>query len=173
MSSRSGAIPWFALAATVVAVDQVTKHVVQQHLRYGESVPVSFFLDLVLVFNPGAAFSFLSEAPGWQRWFFVAVALAASVVVSVLLLRHRGPALLSVALGLILGGAVGNVIDRLVLGAVVDFLHFHAGPYYWPAFNVADSAITVGAGLLVYDSFASSRRRPAAMAQEPIDGGGK
>lgn len=172
MSSRRGALPWFALAAAVVALDQLTKHVVQQHLRYGESVPVNFFLDLVLVFNPGAAFSFLSQAPGWQRWFFVAVALAASVVVTVLLLRQRGPVLLSAALGLILGGAVGNVIDRLMLGAVVDFLHFHAGPYYWPAFNVADSAITVGAALLVFDSLSSSRR-PAAMAHEPLDGGGK
>ncbi|MFN9388886.1 MAG: signal peptidase II [Betaproteobacteria bacterium] len=172
MSLRSGALPWFALAAAVVALDQFTKHVVQQQLRYGESVPVTAFLDLVLVFNPGAAFSFLSPAPGWQRWFFVAVALAASVVVTVLLLRHRGPVLLSAALGLILGGAIGNVIDRLVLGAVVDFLHFHAGPYYWPAFNVADSAITVGATLLVYDSFASGRR-PPAVARDPLEGGGK
>jgi signal peptidase II len=169
---RSAALRWFALAAVVMAVDQLSKHMVQQHLRYGDSVPVTFFLDLVLVFNPGAAFSFLSDAPGWQRWFFVAVAAVASAVVSVLLLRHRDKALFSAALGLILGGAMGNVIDRLMLGAVVDFLHFHAGPYYWPAFNVADSAITVGAALLVLDSFAGPRRS-SAPAERPLEGGGK
>jgi signal peptidase II len=164
---------WFALATAVAALDQFTKHVVQQHLKYGDSVPVTFFFDLVLVFNPGAAFSFLSDAPGWQRWFFVAVALVACGVVSVLLLRHRGKVLFPAALGLILGGAVGNLVDRVMLGAVVDFLHFHAGHYYWPAFNVADSAITVGAALLVLDSFTGSRRSPAGMAEKPLEGGGK
>ena len=173
MPPRSAALRWFALAAAVVALDQWTKHVVQQSLHYGDSVPVTFFLDLVLVFNPGAAFSFLSDGSGWQRWFFVAVALVVAPVVSVLLLRHRDRRLFSAALGLILGGALGNVIDRFVLGAVVDFLHFHAGKYYWPAFNVADSAITVGAALLVLDSFSVRHRSPTGTAESPSGGGGK
>lgn len=171
MPRRDGALRWFVLAAVVSALDQATKHVVQQELRFGDSVPVTGFLDLVLVFNPGAAFSFLSDATGWQRWFFVAVAVLASVFVTALLLRHRGRWPLSAALALILGGAVGNLVDRIVLGAVVDFLHFHAGPYYWPAFNVADSAITVGAVLLVLDSFGG--RRGAQGGERPLEGGGK
>ena len=150
---------WFALAALVVVLDQISKHVIQQRLVYGESITVTPFFDLVLVFNPGAAFSFLSDAPGWQRDFFIAIGLFACACITWLLLRHRDQPLFCLALALVLGGAVGNLIDRFVLMAVVDFLHFHAGRYYWPAFNLADSAITCGAGLLVWDSFFDRRPR--------------
>jgi signal peptidase II len=150
--SRSASLRWFGLAALVVVLDQISKYVVRQQLVYGESVRVTSFFDIVLVFNPGAAFSFLSDASGWQRGFFIVIALAASTFVSYLLVRHRHKSLFSFALALILGGAVGNLIDRIVFGAVVDFLHFHVAQYSWPAFNLADSAITSGAALLIWES---------------------
>ena len=128
---------WFALAGVVTVLDQWTKHLVQNHLVFGEAVRVTSFFDLVLVFNPGAAFSFLSSASGWQREFFIVIALAASVFMSFLIVRHGRRPVFGLALGLILGGAVGNVIDRFLLHAVVDFLHFHVGEYSWPAFNQA------------------------------------
>jgi signal peptidase II len=156
---RSASLRWFGLAALVVALDQISKYVVRQQLVYGESVRVTGFFDFVLVFNPGAAFSFLSDASGWQRAFFVTIALVASTFVSYLLVRHRDKPLFSFALALILGGAVGNLIDRIVFGAVVDFLHFHVAQYSWPAFNLADSAITCGAALLIWDSFFDRRRQ--------------
>lgn len=159
MSPRRPLWHWFALAALVVVLDQISKHVIQQRLVYGESITVTPFFDLVLVFNPGAAFSFLSDAPGWQRDFFIAIGLSACACITWLLLRHRDQPMFCLALALVLGGAVGNLIDRFVLMAVVDFLHFHAGRYYWPAFNLADSAITCGAGLLVWDSFFDRRPR--------------
>ena len=160
MSPRKPLLRWFGLAALVVVLDQISKHVIQQRLGYGESINVTPFFDLVLVYNPGAAFSFLSDAPGWQRDFFIAVGLIACAFITWLLFRHRDKPMFCLALALVLGGAVGNLIDRFVLTAVVDFLHFHAGRYYWPAFNLADSAITCGAGLLVWDSFFDRRRRP-------------
>lgn len=150
---------WFALAFVVAGLDQWSKHVVQQHLVYGDSIPVTGFFDLVLVFNPGAAFSFLSSASGWQRELFIGIALAASLFMATLIVRHRTRLLFGFALGMILGGAIGNVVDRWMLGAVVDFLHFHVAGYYWPAFNLADSAITCGAVLLVWDSFREQRAR--------------
>jgi signal peptidase II len=149
-----------AIAAVIVWADQWTKHVVQQHLTFGDVIAVTPFLDLVLVYNPGAAFSFLAAASGWQREFFIVIALIAVGVISWMIVRHHTKRLFVVALALLLGGAIGNLIDRVVLTAVVDFLHFHAGRWYWPAFNVADSAITIGALLLVADSFRSAR--PAA-----------
>ena len=160
MSPRKPLLRWFGLASLVVVLDQISKHVIQQRLGYGESINVTPFFDLVLVYNPGAAFSFLSDAPGWQRDFFIAVGLIACAFITWLLFRHRDKPMFCLALALVLGGAVGNLIDRFVLTAVVDFLHFHAGRYYWPAFNLADSAITCGAGLLVWDSFFDRRRRP-------------
>jgi len=160
---RSASLRWFGLACLVVVLDQVSKHAVRQALAFGQSVRVTSFFDLVLVFNPGAAFSFLSDASGWQREFFVCVALLASGFVSYLIVRHRGKVLFSFALALILGGALGNLVDRVVFGAVVDFLHFHVAQYYWPAFNLADSAITCGAALLIWESFfdRQPRRGPA------------
>jgi signal peptidase II len=151
---------WLFLSALVIVLDQITKHVIQQSVSFGSPVHVTAFLDLVLVYNPGAAFSFLSTAPGWQRELFIAIAVAAAMLIVYLLRRHRADRLFCFALSLILGGAIGNLIDRVMLGAVVDFLHFHLGQSYFPAFNVADSAITCGAGLLIWDSLRRSKTRP-------------
>ena len=144
---------WLAFSAGIVLFDQVTKQAILGRFRPGERLPViDGLFDLVLAFNPGAAFSFLSDASGWQRYFFVALALVVSVAL-VLFLRRAGSGVLHLGLALILGGALGNVIDRIHIGEVVDFLLFYHRGWSWPAFNVADSAITVGAGLLILDSF--------------------
>ena len=145
--------PWFLAAALVVAADRLTKWLILGWLRPGESYEVTGFFELVLVYNRGAAFSFLADAPGWQRPFFIAVAIVVSAVVGAMLWRNPGKRLLCAGLALILGGALGNLWDRLVLGAVVDFLDFHALGWHWPAFNVADAAISVGAALLIADGF--------------------
>jgi len=147
---------WPALSLVVVVFDQLTKWLVQQTLIFGQSVEVLPFFNLVLVYNPGAAFSFLSTASGWQRELFIGIGIAASGLILYLLRRHAHDPYFCFALSLILGGAVGNVIDRVILGAVVDFLDLHVAGYHWPAFNLADSAITAGAALLIWDSF----RRP-------------
>lgn len=144
---------WLALAALVVLLDQATKAWVLASFRLMESLVVMPFFNLVLVFNSGAAFSFLAGAGGWQKWFFVGLALAISAWLLGLLRKHAGERLLPTALALILGGAVGNVIDRLRFDAVVDFLDFHLAGYHWPAFNVADSAITVGVALMLWHQF--------------------
>lgn len=144
---------WLALAAFVVLLDQATKAWVLASFRYMESVVVTPFFNLVLVYNSGAAFSFLADAGGWQKWFFVILALGISAWLLSLLRHHAGERLLPLALSLILGGAIGNVIDRLRFDAVVDFLDFHAAGYHWPAFNVADSAITVGVVLMLWHQF--------------------
>ena len=143
--------PWLAIAAAVIVLDRVTKAVVQGRFEPGERLQVTGFFDLVLVFNRGAAFSFLSDAGGWQRGFFIAVAVAASVLIVYLLRKHADERWFAFGLALILGGALGNLWDRVVLGHVVDFLLFHYRGWHWPAFNVADSAITVGAIVLVVD----------------------
>lgn len=152
---------WLGLSALVVALDQLTKQFMTGWLQFGDSVRVTSFFDLVLVHNPGAAFSFLSNASGWQRWFFVVLALAISVWLVMLIRRHAAERLLPLTFALILGGAIGNVIDRVLHGAVIDFLYFHIGRYGWPAFNVADSAISVGVVLLVWDQLVPHRRREA------------
>jgi signal peptidase II len=143
---------WLALAAGLIALDQLSKYAITHSLTYGSSIEVTSFFNLVLVHNRGAAFSFLSSASGWQRELFVAIAVVASVWVVWLLHKHPGETLFCLALSLVLGGAIGNVIDRILVGSVVDFLDFHAGGWHWPAFNVADSAITCGAVLLVWES---------------------
>ena len=143
---------WFGLAALIVVVDQLAKWAILGAFAPGERLELTGFFNLVLVFNKGAAFSFLASAPGWQTPLFVAVALVAIVVVSVLLARSPHDRLLNAGLALILGGAAGNLIDRLRYGQVVDFLDFHAFGWHWPAFNVADSAITIGAAVLIFDS---------------------
>lgn len=153
MPALKASVRWFALAVLVVGLDQLSKHAVRQAFVVGESISVTSFFNLVLVFNPGAAFSFLSEASGWQRGFFVTVALAAAAFVSFLIVKHRDKPLFCFALALILGGAVGNLVDRVMLGAVVDFLDFHVADYHWPAFNLADSSIFCGAAVLVWESF--------------------
>jgi signal peptidase II len=155
---------WLVVSGLVILLDQLTKHMIQQTLAYGASIRVTPFFDLVHVLNRGAAFSFLSSAAGWQRGFFITIALAASGLIVYLLRRHVADRLFCFALSLILGGALGNVVDRILLGAVVDFLHFHLAEHYFPAFNLADSAITCGAGLLIWDSL---RRPRIGHAQRP------
>ncbi|MRR49480.1 MAG: lipoprotein signal peptidase [Rhodocyclaceae bacterium] len=141
---------WLGLAALIVLLDQASKLWVTSVLSLGEGFSVTGFFDLVFVFNRGAAFSFLAGAGGWQKWFFVILALGVSAWLIVLLRRHGAERLYAASLTLILGGALGNVIDRLRFDAVVDFLSFHVAGYYWPAFNVADSAITLGVALMVW-----------------------
>ncbi|HLS87995.1 MAG TPA: signal peptidase II [Burkholderiales bacterium] len=161
-SSFGLAAPWFGAAAAVVAVDQLVKALVLSAFQPGEGVAVTGFFNLVLVFNKGAAFSFLADQGGWQRFALAGFAVVASVVVAVLLVRSPGRRLLCAGLALILGGAVGNVIDRLRLGHVVDFLDFHALGWHWPAFNVADAAITVGAALVILEGFRHAETPGAA-----------
>ncbi len=144
---------WLALAALVLLLDQATKAWMLASFRLMESQSVTSFFNLVLVYNSGAAFSFLAGAGGWQKWFFVILALAISVWLLSLLRTHAQERLLPTALALILGGAIGNVVDRLRFDAVVDFLDFHLAGYHWPAFNVADSAITVGVALMLWHQF--------------------
>ncbi len=142
----------------MIALDYATKAAITGTLRPGEEKVITSFFSLVLTFNPGAAFSFLAAAGGWQRWFFAAIAIGATVVIA-LLLRRGGDRWYCLGLALILGGALGNLWDRLALGAVIDFLLFHYKGWFYPAFNVADSAITVGAALLILDGFRMRRTR--------------
>ena len=153
MMSLPRATHWFLIAALVIVADRLTKWAALAWLRPGEALEVTGFFNLVLVFNRGAAFSFLANAPGWQTPFFVAVALIASAIVSWMLWRDPARRLLCTGLALILGGALGNLWDRLAYGHVVDFLDFHAMGWHWPAFNVADSGISVGAVILIAESF--------------------
>jgi signal peptidase II len=149
--------PWLAVAAVIAVLDQTTKAVVHASLQPGARIDVLPFVDLVVVFNTGAAFSFLAGAGGWQRGFFIAVAVAAAALIVYLLRRHSADRLFCAGLALILGGALGNLWDRIALGHVVDFVLLHAYGYHWPAFNVADSAITVGAALLIWDGVFGKR----------------
>jgi signal peptidase II len=153
-----GLLPWLALAALIVVLDQLTKTLIIHEFRLGDSTTVTAFFNLVRVHNTGAAFSFLAGASGWQRWFFVGIGAAATVFIVWMLRSHGGQRLFAFALALILGGAVGNVIDRLLHGHVVDFLQFHWAGWYFPSFNVADAAITVGAVCLVVDELLRVRR---------------
>jgi len=147
---------WLVLAAVVIVADQITKSLVVASFARGEELRVTDFMSLVLAYNTGAAFSFLAGAPGWQRWFFAIIAAIASVFL-VYMLKRGGSRMLCGGFALILGGALGNLWDRIAIGKVVDFLLFHYGGWSWPAFNVADSAITVGAALLILDSFRQRR----------------
>jgi signal peptidase II len=152
--SRSGAsmTPWLGIAFIVILLDQISKITITRTFVHGEEKPITGFFNLVLAYNPGAAFSFLSNQGGWQRYFFTAIAIAAVVFIVYLLRRHAGQRLFCWALALIMGGAIGNVIDRLWYGHVIDFLDFHlAGWGHFPAFNIADSAITIGAILFIFD----------------------
>jgi signal peptidase II len=153
-------LPWLALALIGVLLDQLTKLLVLRRFSLGERLPViEGWLDLTLVYNTGAAFSFLATAGGWQRWFFVGVALFASVAILWMLARHGQQRLFGLSLSLILSGAIGNVIDRLAYGKVVDFVLVHwQERWFFPAFNVADAAITIGAVLLILDELLRVRR---------------
>ncbi len=157
--ARGSFARWVSLAAVLVLLDQLSKSLITRSFTLGQRHPViDGFFDLTLVYNTGAAFSFLAGAGGWQRWFFIAIGAAAAVFILSLLWRHGAQRLFAFGLALILGGAVGNVIDRLLHGQVVDFLLLYWRGLYWPAFNVADSAITVGAALLILDELRRVRR---------------
>ena len=144
---------WLGIALVVVLLDQASKIMMSQFLLYGQSETITSYFNLVMVYNKGAAFSFLSDQPGWQGYFFTAVSVIASLFILWMLRRNPTQRLFCWSLALILGGAVGNLIDRIAYGHVIDFLDFHVGGWHWPAFNVADSAITVGAILFVLDEF--------------------
>ena len=155
----SGAmLPWLGLALILLMADQFTKVLILGYYRLGDATHVTSFFNVVRVHNSGAAFSLLASASGWQRWFFTAIGIAAALFVVWLLKSHAGQKLFSFALACILGGAVGNVIDRSLHGYVVDFLDVHYGSWHFPAFNVADSAITIGAACLILDELLRVRK---------------
>jgi len=153
---------WLSLSALVIVLDQLSKAWITSHFVYGESLTVFSIFSLVLAHNTGAAFSFLHDAGGMQRWLFSIIAIIASVWIVWLLRRHSTQALFALALSMILGGALGNLIDRIAYGYVVDFLHFHWDEHYFPAFNLADSAITCGAFLMILDSIMERKHGSAA-----------
>jgi len=157
-SSSSGWGLWIGIAVLIAVADQFTKVLILGSFQYGESLTITTYFNLVRVHNLGAAFSFLSNAGGWQRWFFTGIGIVAALFMVWMLRSHAGQRLFSSAISLILGVAVGNVIDRLLHGYVVDFLDFYWDRWHFPAFNVADCAITVGAGLLILDELLRVRR---------------
>lgn len=149
-------LKWLGLAIALVGLDQLTKYLADTQLVYGQPVEIFSWFNLTLAYNTGAAFSFLASASGWQRWFFTAIALVAVVVITFWLRKLKPHEwLVALSLSLILSGAVGNLIDRVFYGHVIDFIQWHYKGYYWPAFNIADSAISVGAVLLVVHSLFS------------------
>lgn len=156
--SGGGMVPWLALAMIILIADQFTKVLIVGYYKLGDATTVTSFFNVVRVHNVGAAFSFLAGAAGWQRWFFTGIGIIAALFILWMLKSHAGQKLFSFALACILGGAVGNVIDRLAYGYVVDFLQFHYAGWYFPSFNVADSAITVGAAALILDEIRRVRR---------------
>ena len=153
---------WLSLSALVIVLDQLSKAWIARHFAFGEILPILSVFDLVLTHNTGAALSFLNDAGGMQRWLFSFIAIAASAWIIWLLRKHSKQLLFAFALSMILGGALGNLIDRLAYGYVVDFLSFHWGEHYFPAFNLADSSITCGAFLLIVDSFKEKKHGTVA-----------
>ena len=151
-------LPWLALALIILIADQFTKVLILGAYKLGDSTTITSFFNIVRAHNTGAAFSFLAAASGWQRWLFTGIGIAATVFIVIMLRSHAGQKLFSFSLACILGGAIGNVVDRLLHGYVVDFLQFHWRGWYFPAFNVADSAITVGAVCLILDELLRVRR---------------
>jgi len=161
-TARSSSLaPWLGIAALVILLDQLTKVLIVKSFHLGASMTVTSFFNIVRVHNEGAAFSFLAGAAGWQRWLFIGLGLAAAVFIVWMLSRHGGQRLFSLALALILGGALGNVIDRLHAAKVTDFIQVFIGSYPFPVFNVADSAISVGAVALIAFSLFSGEKKPA------------
>ena len=143
--------PWLLAAFAILAADQLSKRAIVAAYRLGEETFVAPFFNIVRAHNTGAAFSLLADHSGWQRWFFIAIGIGAASVIVWMLVRHRGQTLFCLAMAFILGGAMGNVLDRVMYGYVVDFLDFHWAGYHFPAFNLADSAITLGAVLVIWD----------------------
>ena len=156
--SSGSMLPWLGLALLLLVADQLTKALILGAYKLGDATYVTSFFNVVRVHNNGAAFSFLATAGGWQRWFFTGIGVVAAVFIVWMLKSHAGQKLFSFALACILGGAIGNVIDRTLHGYVVDFLDFHYALWHFPAFNVADSAITVGAVCLVLDELLRMRK---------------
>ena len=156
--AQAGLWQWLGLALIILLLDQFTKLLILGYYQIGQGVRVTDFLNIVRVHNAGAAFSFLADGSGWQRWFFVGIGVAAMVFIVYLLRTHAGQGLFCFAMACILGGAVGNVLDRLLHSYVIDFLDFHYATWHFPAFNVADSAITLGAALLILDELRRVRR---------------
>lgn len=144
---------YLSLSVIVIALDLYTKYLILGAFAYGDKLTITSYFDLVRYHNEGSAFGFLNNAGGWQKWFFTAISIIAVIVITYLLKKHSEQKLFCFGLALVLGGAIGNLYDRITLGYVVDFLNFHINNHYWPAFNVADSAICVGVGLLLLDSF--------------------
>lgn len=154
----SNLLQWLGLAFILLLADQFTKVLIVGYYHLGDSTYVTSFFNVVRVHNTGAAFSFLASAGGWQRWFFTAIGMVAAVVIVWMIRSHAGQKLFCFAMACILSGAVGNVIDRVLHGYVVDFLDFHWAGWHFPAFNVADSAITIGAACLILDELIRVRR---------------
>jgi len=146
-------LKWLSISAIVIALDLVTKHLIQGAFQFGEQLKITSFFDLVHYHNEGAAFGFLNNAGGWQKWFFTAISITATIVITYLIKKNNAQKLFCLGLALVLGGALGNLYDRVTLGYVVDFLNFHLNIHAFPAFNVADSSISVGVALLLLDSF--------------------
>ena len=153
-------LPWLGLALIIFIADQFTKVLILGYYQLGDATYVSSFFNVVRVHNSGAAFSFLASASGWQRWFFTTIGIAAAVFIIWMLKSHPGQKLFSFAMACILGGAIGNVVDRMLHGYVVDFLDFHYGNWHFPAFNIADAAISIGAVCLILDEIRRVRRSP-------------
>ena len=151
-------LPWLGLALIIFIADQFTKTLILGYYKLGDATYVASFFNVVRAHNTGAAFSFLADAGGWQRYFFTAIGIAATLLIVWMLRSHNGQKLFAFALSCILGGAVGNVVDRLMHGYVVDFLDFHFAGYHFPAFNIADSGITIGAMCLILDEVLRVRR---------------
>ena len=149
---------WMGLSILVILIDQLTKVIALDTLTEGMSKPVLSFMNWVLVYNPGAAFSFLATGGGWQKWFFIAIGIIAALIITLLIKRHSHQTTFAFSLSMIMGGAIGNVIDRFRYGAVVDFIDVYYQQYHWPAFNIADSAITLGTVLLIIDELRRATR---------------
>jgi len=158
LKSSGSMLPWLVLALVILIADQFTKVLILGYYKLGDATYVSSFFNIVRVHNSGAAFSFLAGASGWQRWFFTGIGIAAAIFIVWMLRSHAGQKLFSFALACILGGALGNVIDRTLHGYVVDFLDFHYGTWHFPSFNVADAGITIGAVCLILDELLRVRR---------------
>lgn len=153
-------LKWTWIAVVVVALDQITKIAATANLKMYQPIEIIPFFNLTLAHNTGAAFSFLADAGGWQRWFFTLLAIGVSIFLVLWIKKLKSEEkIMAISLSLVLGGAIGNLIDRVLYGYVVDFLDFYVGDYHWPAFNIADSAITVGAVLLIIMSFVSERQK--------------
>lgn len=166
---KKGASPdismnWLWLSTLVVILDQITKQMAEQLLTLHKALAVLPSFNLTLMYNEGAAFSFLSQAGGWQRWFFIALSSVISIALVIWLQQlqktpvEQDKNILSAGIALILGGAIGNLIDRILFGHVIDFIQVYYADFYWPAFNIADSAISIGAGLLILDMFREHNR---------------